>query len=265
MLKQAFQRLYSAARHIPIQTQTPPHPEIGTHDKDNLGYCHCCRADSIFEIRGDWLRDNYICANCHSIPRQRHIQHILDKHFPGWDDMEIHESSPSNNFISKYCISYTSSQYFDGVAQGSQHKGVRCENLEDLTFDDESFDIFITQDVLEHLFNPDKAVKEIMRVLKPGGTHIFTAPKNKNLRLSSPRARLENGKAIYLKEKEYHGNPVGDGKSLVTWDYGDDFEVLMSNWCPFPTATYITRDRNLGLDGEYLEVFVTRKLYKGAQ
>src|SRR5690606_19255497 len=120
--------------------------------------------------------------------------------------------------------------------------------------------IFITQDVFEHLFNPDKAAKEIMRVLKPGGAHIFTAPKHKDLRESSPRARLENGREIYLKEKEYHGNPVGDGRSLVTWDYGDDFEVLLYSWCTSPTSTYITRDRSLGLDGEYLEVFVTRKL-----
>jgi hypothetical protein len=57
----------------------------------------------------------------------------------------------------------------------------------------------------------------------------------------------------------FHGNPVGDGRSLVTWDYGDDFEDLLTKWSGYPVKTYVTRDRNLGLDGEYLEVFVCRK------
>ena len=51
--------------------------------------------------------------------------------------------------------------------------GNRCENLEELTFDDNTFDLVITQDVLEHVLNPGKAFKEICRVLKPGGAHKF--------------------------------------------------------------------------------------------
>jgi hypothetical protein len=62
-----------------------------------------------------------------------------------------------------------------------------------------------------------------------------------------------------LLEAEYHDNPLGGG-SLVTWDYGDDLETLVWRWCGYPTVTYITRDRALGLDGEYLDVFVTRKI-----
>jgi 2-polyprenyl-3-methyl-5-hydroxy-6-metoxy-1,4-benzoquinol methylase len=48
-----------------------------------------------------------------------------------------------------------------------------------MTFGTEQFDLFITQDVMEHVFRPRLAVKEIMRVLKTGGAHIFTAPKHK--------------------------------------------------------------------------------------
>ena len=31
-----------------------------------------------------------------------------------------------------------------------------------------------TQDVLEHVFQPDRALAEIMRVLRPGGVHVFS-------------------------------------------------------------------------------------------
>jgi SAM-dependent methyltransferase len=145
------------------------------------------------------------------------------------------------------------------VEFGTQSNGIRSENLEELTFDNETFDLFVTQDVFEHIFNPDRAAREIMRVLKPGGAHVFTAPKHKGLVKSYPRATLSNGQVVNILEEVYHGNPVGDGRALVTWDYGDDFEILVSEWSGSPTITYVTRDRHLGIDGEYLEVFVTRK------
>lgn len=228
----------------------------------NAGYCHCCRQKTRFYISGPWLRDQYLCRTCQSIPRQRHINYILDRYIPNWEDKEIHESSPGNKFISQWASRYSSSQYFEEVAEGELHNGHRCENLEHLTFSDDSFDIFITQDVMEHVFHPIKAAQEIMRVLKPGGVHVFTAPKHKNISQGYVRAVIEKGEVNYLLEPMYHGNPVGDGRALVTWDYGDDFEAQIWNWCGYPTITYVTRDRSLGLDGEYLEVFVTHKIAK---
>lgn len=233
---------------------------VQPHLASNPGYCHCCRKDTQFDITGTWLRDLYLCRSCHSIPRQRHINYILDRYFPNWVEIEIHESSPSNNFISQWASCYSSSQYFEGVAEGALHNGHRCENLEHLTFKDNSFDIFITQDVMEHVFHPNKAIQEIMRVLKPGGVHVFTAPKHKNITEGYARAVIENGEVKHLLEPMYHGNPIGDGRALVTWDYGDDFEAWIWDWCGYPTITYVTRDRTLGLDGEYLEVFVTHKI-----
>lgn len=98
-----------------------------------------------------------------------------------------------------------------------------------------------------------------MRVLKPGGVHVFTAPKHNHLLLSERRASLQDGVTSFLKEPMYHGNPIGDGRSLVTWDYGQDFENLLFKWTQCPTTTYVTRDDSLGLKGEHLEVFVMKK------
>jgi hypothetical protein len=89
---------------------------------------------------------------------------------------------------------------------------------------------------------------------------VFTAPKHRGLVSSYPRILVTENGVEHLHEPEYHGNPVGDGRALVTWDYGDDFEGLVSNWSGFPLQTYITRDRQLGLDSEYLEVFVMKKI-----
>ena len=43
---------------------------------------------------------------------------------------------------------------------------------------DQSFDLVICTEVLEHVANPFQAVAEIFRVLKPGGQAFFSAPFN---------------------------------------------------------------------------------------
>jgi len=49
-------------------------------------------------------------------------------------------------------------------------------SLLELPFDDNSFDYVISSDVIEHTPNPLDAVKELIRVLKPGGKICITVP-----------------------------------------------------------------------------------------
>lgn len=81
MIRNILQKLYLKTTRTasPVSMRTT---EAAIATK-NTGYCHCCRTNSTFQANNDWLRDHYICLKCHSIPRQRHIQLILDKYFPG--------------------------------------------------------------------------------------------------------------------------------------------------------------------------------------
>lgn len=45
-----------------------------------------------------------------------------------------------------------------------------------IPFDDEHFDSVLTSEVLEHIFEPDAALKEIHRVCKTGGKLLLTVP-----------------------------------------------------------------------------------------
>ncbi|MCK4816592.1 class I SAM-dependent methyltransferase [bacterium] len=45
-----------------------------------------------------------------------------------------------------------------------------------IPLDDSSFDSIVTNQVFEHVFNPDEYLSEIYRVLKPGGTLLMTVP-----------------------------------------------------------------------------------------
>jgi SAM-dependent methyltransferase len=226
---------------------------------ENDGYCSICMSETRFVARKEWLRDNYLCERCESIPRQRALVEVLNLMRPNWRSLQIHESSPSMLFFAQQCRGYTCSFFFEDVPLGTLKDGNRCENLEALTFPPQSFDIFITQDVLEHVFHPDRALSEIMRVLRPGGLHIFTAPKHKHLLKSEPRAKLVGGSIVHLQEPNYHGNPIGDGRALATWDYGADFDDLIQLWSGYATSNFTIRDRRRGIDGEYLDVFATLK------
>lgn len=226
----------------------------------NTGHCHCCRTETVFDAYSTWLRDQYVCRICGSVPRQRAINYILDTCLPGWESKIVHESSASHDFVQRYCPGYSRSFYFEDIEPGQLHpNGDLCQDLQALTFEDNSIDIFVTQDVFEHILEPEKASREILRVLKPGGCHVFTAPKYDFIDESFPRISNENGELHHLHTPEYHGNPVGDGRALVTWTYGRDFEDVLAKWCGTNTTTYLIRDRQLGLDGEHLHVFVTRK------
>lgn len=45
-----------------------------------------------------------------------------------------------------------------------------------IPFDDGHFDNVFCSEVMEHVFNPDESLKEIYRVLKPGGKLLLTCP-----------------------------------------------------------------------------------------
>jgi len=231
----------------------------------NYGYCHCCDSIVKFFATGVWWRDQYICTNCLSIPRERALMYIIEKYFTNWKELKIHESSPTERGASirlkNECKEYSTSQFFPGIEMGSAHLGYQCQNLENLTFENESFDLFITQDVFEHIFHPDKAFKEIARVLKHGGAHIFTTPLVNKNHPSSVTAKLDrDGKVEHLIEKpEYHGNPISSEGSLVTMHYGFDIVETIYNYTKMISIIERIDSLDYGIRAEYIEVIISKK------
>ena len=188
---------------------------------------------------------------------------VIESYFPGWREAVIHESSPGNRGaslrLSRECAHYVPSQYFPDRPPGSMVGQVRCENLESLSFDDESIDLHISQDVFEHVFHPAEAFREVARTLKPGGMHIFTVPIVNKDKPSSRRARIENNEIVYLAPEQYHGNPVGDGRALVTVDWG--FDICRHIFEASGLFTHIVHidDLSKGIRAELIEVLATVK------
>lgn len=236
------------------------------------GYCPICKEKVLFQATNAWFRDYLRCSGCDSIPRERAFVRVLENMYPNFSEVELHESSPggrgTTQLLKEKCKAYSSSHYFPDIAHGEvdPETGFRCENLERLTFPDNSFDLFLTQDVLEHVLDPGAAFREIGRVLKPGGAHIFTVPIVNKFKPSERRAiQLETGGVQHLKEPKYHGNPMNTAEgSLVTVDWGYDIASFVQEESGLSTIIIQIDDIDMGIRAELIEVVVSSKAEKSS-
>lgn len=86
-------------------------------------------------------------------------------------------------------------------------------DMKDLPFKEDSFDLVVHSDTLEHVEGPIRALSECYRVLKPGGALCFTVPIVVG-RMTRDR---------YGLSESYHGDPtVGATDFVVHSEYGAD-------------------------------------------
>lgn len=114
---------------------------------------------------------------------------------------------------------YICFEVYDDIEQEKYKDGILCSNFEDLAFNDEIFDVVISEDVLEHVINVDYAFKEIERVLKKGGHHFFTIPFHENRKTQKREG----------KNPIYHGDPIRKQGALVITDWGYDINEYIES------------------------------------
>ena len=217
----------------------------------HAGFCPACGHDTVFDVVDPWLRDGYLCRRCGSIPRERALAMVLRQLRPNLEELVIHESSPVWRGISQHlrdsCPHYIPSYCWPGEPLGAQVEGYRNEDLERLTFADASIDVHVTQDVLEHVFDLDRANQEIERTLRPGGVHVFTTPLVNGAQPTFRRARRnDRGEVEHLAPPAVHGNPIDESGSLVTFDFGFDLPRLIGQATQLTTTVYRIDNADLG-------------------
>lgn len=233
-------------------------PEI-VLGKKTWGDCVVCEQRTLFVAIGKHYREDFRCIRCISTERGRALIHMLDRHYPQWRDAKIHEASPYGPASKKLFVqakNYTWSRYRktrDASVESSIH-----QDLQDMTFDDSSFEIFVTQDVLEHVSSPNEALQEIDRVLGEGGLHIWTVPYYPSA-LTKSTAELVNGDLVLHTSSEFHGNPDEDEGSLVFTRWGKDLVEIVSQHTSFKTEVKSPINAKLGLLSGNSQVFLSWK------
>ena len=113
---------------------------------------------------------------------------------------------------------------------------------------------------MEHVNDPEKVFAEVARTLKPGGTYLFTTPTYKDLVTSERRALYKpDGSIEYTAEAEYHGNPIDNAGSLVTFHFGYDMAERAAEWSGMDMETTRFHDQHHGIIGEFTEVYKLMK------
>ncbi len=89
------------------------------------------------------------------------------------------------------------------------------QSILSLTFPDDTFDFAIARLVLEHLPDPASAAREVLRVLKPGGTAVFLANDfDFHLRTSPPCPALDELYEAYRAARRQDGGNPCLGREL---------------------------------------------------
>ncbi len=134
--------------------------------------CSICKWEGR-EFRGFGVvkRPNAKCPQCGSLERHRlyymYLKDILS------DDIKVLHVAPEKCLIGLFNL-------FTGIERvcvnlSGRHNTIR-EDIQDMTFDDNSFNIIICSHVLEHVDDDIAAMREFFRVLKPGGVAMLQVP-----------------------------------------------------------------------------------------
>jgi SAM-dependent methyltransferase len=118
------------------------------------------------------------------------------------------------------------SEFSQGAPAGSVVDGVAAEDLMRLSYDDRTFDLVLTSETLEHVPDLRRAIREIARILVPGGHHVFTVPQLPGVEKTISRSILEpDGAVTHLAAPIHH--PGGDEGYPVFTEIGADFPAIL--------------------------------------
>ncbi|HMJ45971.1 MAG TPA: methyltransferase domain-containing protein [Ferruginibacter sp.] len=120
--------------------------------------------------------ENIFCPNCGSNARERLVIAIISDDISIKNKRILHLSPEKNifNFIKKEALVITSDLepgFYRDVDQG-----IQSHNITHLGFENDYFDIIIGNHILEHIPDDALAMRELFRVLKPGGQAILQVP-----------------------------------------------------------------------------------------
>ena len=189
---------------------------------------------SALELTVPNWRERMLCPRCGMNNRQRaiagEIRRVADRHRHRSERAPrlyfTEQITPMFRHISKHVpgISCVGSEYLGAeVRGGTMHNGIRHEDVEALSFGDDCFDLAVSCSVLEHVNEPFAAIRELQRIVRPGGDILLEVPFDIHKQRNVRRARRHGGRVEHLLPPEYHGDPMSDDGALVYFDFGWEF------------------------------------------
>jgi predicted SAM-dependent methyltransferase len=180
----------------------------------NKTFCHFTKWQGGSRLMPQWIKklemgssdvDNFKCPFCGSHDRERHLYMFFDK-LNFWEkmkDYEILHFAPERN-LSKKIEHYSPLKYIKADLY-SEDNNVQKIDATEIPYENATFNLVICNHVLEHIPDYMKALREIHRVLKPGGTAILQTPYSKLFKknFEDEGINTEELKLVFYGQKDH--------------------------------------------------------------
>lgn len=232
---------------------------------------------------GDYinLREGLICPGCGMNGRARLLLHACKTIFPDpGAQIALLEAFSHLALIARATWpTVTCSEFFSGDVRPGEEltrttangivRTARHEDLMSLSYADASLDGIVHNDVLEHVPDTGAACAEMLRVLRPGGSAVFTMPWFPWRETTTVRGRIApDGTLERLLPDEYHGDGLRDEGIYTFYNFGADFgdmlvaagfEQVRFGICYAPSCGFFTNNYRYGLDGLMLPTIIVAR------
>ena len=239
------------------------------------GHCLVCSQDVAFlvgfehcSLGGDgqrtpnW-REHMRCPQCELNNRMRAAAWFLLAVSQPSDAIYLTEAvTPLFKALSSHRRRLCGSEYLrDGTGRGKRNaQGIQHQDVTQLTFPDEAFNVIGSFEVLEHVPAYTRALCELSRCLRPGGTLLLTVPFILSSATTLTRATIDDaGQVTHLLPPEIHGDPLDDTGALCFYHFGWDLLDQLAEVGLEDTSISMFWEPRYGYLGGYQFIITARK------
>jgi len=165
----------------------------------SMFYCSVCNKKTIFNDAGNPARKMVLCSNCGSLERHRFLYYVYGLLFlnTGTNINLLHmapEKCLYGVLVKKENINY---QAADLHPENFSHAPCVKEDFIKMSFLDKSFDVILSNHVLEHIEKEKECLLEMRRCLNDSGFAILSIPYKPSL-----RETFEDGSVRTVSERK---------------------------------------------------------------
>ncbi len=179
-------------------------------------FCPSCSRHFRTFLSGPNRRSNVMCPRCNSLERHRLLALYLESQTNFFQQqLKVLHFAPEYIFQKRFSV-LPNLDYISADLQ-SQYAQLKMD-ITNIPYEDSSFDVILCCHVLEHVPEDKQAMRELFRVLRPGGWAILQVPIDSSLRVT-----FEDPEIVTPEDrKQYFGQ--SDHVRIYGRDYKDRLE-----------------------------------------